>query len=296
MERRPTAGEEDARAVGKTLGLRPVPAPGAATRAGERWPFGSAVRARMPVYTIARSGDLREDDARKRHSRRDRTVPAGWIGLVLRDARGRLAVRDARVEGHRALRRAHVLQGHRAPAGRPHDLHRDRRDRRRVQRLHGQGAHGLLRPLRVGDARHRARRPRRHAPPLEVRRGRDHEGEGRDPRGDERLPRHAAALRRKRLRPAPVRGSAPRLGHPRHTGDDRGHDARDLHVVPRHVVPAGTDGRRARRSDRGRAGRTARGALRRHRAATDRRADGTRSFRRTRRRSCCTRRTRSRRT
>ena len=52
--------------------------------------------------------------------------------------------------------------------------------------------------------------------------GGDREGEGRDPRGDERLPRHAAALRRERLRPPALRGPAARLGHPRHTGDGRG--------------------------------------------------------------------------
>ena len=77
----------------------------------------------------------------------------------------------------------------------------------------------------------------------------DREGEGRDPRGDERLPRHAAALRRQRLRPAAVRRPAARLGHPRHARDDRGRDARDVHVVPRHLVPA--------RADRGRDRRTA---------------------------------------
>ena len=109
-----------------------------------------------------------------------------------------------------------------------------------------------------------------HAPPLAVRRGRDREGEGRDPRGDERLPRHAAALRRERLRPAAVRRSAARLGHPRHAGDDRGRDARDLHVVPRHLVPARAHGRRDRRPDRRRADGAARGAARRHRAAADR--------------------------
>ena len=73
---------------------------------------------------------------------------------------------------------------------------------------------------------------------LALRRGRDREGEGRDPRGDERLPRHAAALRRERLRPAALRRPAARVGHPRHEGDDRGRDARDLHLVPRHVVSA----------------------------------------------------------
>ena len=190
------------------------------------------------VYTIARGGDLREDDARERNPRPHGALSTGRIGVVLRHARGRFALRDARVEGHRPLRRAHVLQGHRAPADGADDLDGDRRDRRRVQRVHREGADRLLRPLRLGDARRRARRPRRHAPPLALRRGRDHEGEGRDPRGDERLPRHAAALRRERLRPTAVRGSATRLGHHRHARDRRGGDARDLHVVPRHAGTA----------------------------------------------------------
>ena len=50
-----------------------------------------------------------------------------------------------RDERDRALRRAHVLQGHRAAPDRARHRHRDRRDRRRVQRLHRQGVHGLLR-------------------------------------------------------------------------------------------------------------------------------------------------------
>ena len=116
------------------------------------------------VYTIARGGDLREDDARERNTRPHGALPTGRIGVVLRDARSRFALRDARVEGHRPLRRAHVLQGHGAPADRADDLHRDRRDRRRVQRVHREGADRLLRPVRLGDARRRARRPRRHAP------------------------------------------------------------------------------------------------------------------------------------
>ena len=45
-------------------------------------------------------------------------------------------------------------------------------------------------------------------------------------------------------------GSAARLGHPRDARDDRGRDARDVHLVPRHVVPAGAHGRRDRRPDR----------------------------------------------
>ena len=178
------------------------------------------------------------------------TAPFPQVGsvscFVMLAAGSRYETPDS--QGHRPLRRAHVLQGDGAATDGAHDLDRDRRDRRRVQRVHRQGAHRLLRPLRLGDPRRRARRPRRHAPRLALRRGRDHEGEGRDPRGDERLPRHAAALRRKRLRPAAVRRSAARLGHHRNARDDRGRDARDLHVVPRHLVPAGAHGRRDRRA------------------------------------------------
>ena len=74
---------------------------------------------------------------------------------------------------HRALRRAHVLQGHRAAADRARHRRRDRRDRRRVQRVHEQGVHGLLRQVRGRAPRHCARRARRHDPQLEVRRRRD---------------------------------------------------------------------------------------------------------------------------
>ena len=63
------------------------------------------------------------------------------VDLVLPDVRGRVALRD-RLERDRALRRAHVLQGHRAAAHLARHLGRDRLDRRRVQRLHRQGVHG----------------------------------------------------------------------------------------------------------------------------------------------------------
>ena len=69
------------------------------------------------------------------------------VRLLLRDARRGLALRDPGHERDRALLRAHVLQGHRAaPHGARH-RERDRRHRRRIQRLHGQGVHGLLRAL-----------------------------------------------------------------------------------------------------------------------------------------------------
>ena len=150
-------------------------------------------------------------------------------------------------------------------------VERDRRDRRRVQRLHRQGVHGLLRPLRGRDARHRARRARRHAPQLPLRPGGDRAREGRDHRGDEHVLRHAARLHRRRVRGAPLRRPAARLGHHRPQGDGPRRDARDVHRVPRPLVPARPHGRRGRRPDRRRPARAARGAARRPRAARDRR-------------------------
>ena len=171
VERGAAAGEEDAGARREPAVADALRHLRAATRAARRWPSWSAVPARTADIPSRAVANLREDDARERGARRHGALPAGRIGVLLRDARRRLAVRDARVEGHRALRRAHVLQGHRAPADGPDDLDRDRRDRRRVQRVHGQGADRLLRPLRLGDTRRRARRAHRHAPLLPLRRG-----------------------------------------------------------------------------------------------------------------------------
>ena len=107
----------------------------------------SRVARALRVYDVA-DDCLRATHPRKRHSRADGADAAGPVRLVLRDVRGRVAVRDCRHRGHRPLRRAHVLQGHReAPHGRLH-LGRDRRHRRRVQRVHRQGVHGLLREVR----------------------------------------------------------------------------------------------------------------------------------------------------
>ncbi len=118
------------------------------------------------LYTMAGDGGLRAPLAVERPTGADRADAARAVGLLLRHARGRLALRDRGDERDRALRRAHVLQGDRAAADGARHRRRDRRDRRRVQRLHRQGVHGLLRPLRRRDTRHRARRPRRHAPQL----------------------------------------------------------------------------------------------------------------------------------
>ena len=52
------------------------------------------------VYTIAADVHLREDDARERHSCRDRADAAGRLRLLLRHARSGLALRDAGVAGH----------------------------------------------------------------------------------------------------------------------------------------------------------------------------------------------------
>ena len=90
----------------------------------------------------------------------------------------------------------------------------------------------------------RARRARRHAPPLEVRPRGDRAREGRDRRGDEHVLRHAARLHRRRVRGAPVRRPAARLGHHRHEGDRARRDARDVPRLPRPLVPPGAHGRR----------------------------------------------------
>ena len=99
----------------------------------------------------------------------------------------------------------HALQGHRDPADRTRHRKRGRRHRRRVQRLHGQGVHRVLRPLCRRAPVDRARRARRHAAALEVRRRRDRAREGRDRRGDEHVLRHAARLHQRRLRLAALR-------------------------------------------------------------------------------------------
>ena len=106
-------------------------------------------------------------------------------------------------------------------------------------------------------ARHRARRARRHAPPLEVRPGGDRAREGRDHRGDEHVLRHAARLHRRRLRDAPLRRPAARLGHHRPQGDRARRDARDVPRLPRALVQAAADGRRRRRPRRRRPARAA---------------------------------------
>ena len=77
----------------------------------------------------------------ERAPRPDRADGSRPVGLLLRHARGRLPLRDAGHERDRALRGAHVLQGHREPADRARHRQRDRRHRRRVQRLHRQGVH-----------------------------------------------------------------------------------------------------------------------------------------------------------
>ncbi len=156
-------------------------------------------------------------------------------------------------ERHRPLRRAHVLQGHRAAADRARHRRGDRLDRRRVQRLHEQGVHGLLRQVRGRPPRHRPRRARRHDPALEVRRRGDRPREGRHRRGDEHVLRHAARLHRRRLRVAALRRPAPRLGHHRPQGDGAGGHPGHLHRLPRTLVPAVAHRRRPGRAHRRRA-------------------------------------------
>ena len=133
---------------------------------------------------------------------------------------------NASNRGHRALRRAHVLQGDGAAADRARHRDGGRLDRRRVQRVHVEGVHGLLHPLRGRAARPGVRRARRHAAQLEVRLRGARAREGRDHRGDEHVRRHAARLHRLGVRGAAVRIEPARLGDARHEGDDRGRVAR----------------------------------------------------------------------
>ena len=154
---------------------------------------------------------------------------------------GRIALRERVEPRDRALRRAHVLQGDGAAPDRARPDDRRRRDRRRVQRLHLEGVHRLLHPLRRRAARHRARRARRHAAQLEVRPRGARAREGRDPRGDEHVLRHAARLRRRRSTRSSSSATNPlgweTLGTKR---DDQGGDARDVHRLPRALVHAGS--------------------------------------------------------
>ena len=87
-------------------------------------------------------------DPVQRRAAARRADAAGAVGGLLHHVRRRLALRDARYQRDRPLRRAHVLQGHRAAPDRAADRARARRHRRRVQRLHEQGVHGLLRQVR----------------------------------------------------------------------------------------------------------------------------------------------------
>ena len=104
----------------------------------------------------------------------------------------------------------------------------------------------------------RARRARRHAPQLEVRARGDRAREGRDRRGDEHVLRHAARLHRRRLRPAPLRRPAARLGHHRQEGDGARGRSRHVPRLRRPLVQARADGRRPRRQARRRPARDGR--------------------------------------
>ena len=84
----------------------------------------------------------------------------------------------------------------------------------------------------------------------QVRRRGDRAREGRDRRGDEHVLRHAARLRRRGLRRAPLRRPAARLGHHRHEGDRARRDARDVPRLPGPLVSGAPHGRGARRRGR----------------------------------------------
>ena len=193
----PQPGEEDPRA------LRQPPVASAPARSHS----GCAAIARASVSPgISRSSIpsramavVRAPDARQRAARPDRAAAARPVGRLLRHARRRLALRDA--PRRTASRTSPSTCSSRAPSGGPSARDITTRDRRRS------AASSTPSPARSTRAttsaaparapRHRARRARRHAPPLEVRRRGDRAREGRDPRGDEHVLRHAARLHRR---------------------------------------------------------------------------------------------------
>ena len=176
---------------------------------------------------------LRAPHPVERPARADRAAPARPVGRLLRHAGRRLALRGRGEPRHRALRRAHVLQGNGEAPDRARPVDGGRQDRRRVQRVHVEGVHRLLHPLR-GEQRDTAldvlvdmlRNSKFDAGGARAREGRDH-------RGDEHVLRHAARLRLVGLRGAALRLQPARLGDARHEGDDQGGDARDVPRLPR---------------------------------------------------------------
>ena len=121
VERRAAADGRDAsvrqprvgRHLGQPLGLRRDRLPHLLARHG-------------CLYTMAGDGGLRAPLAVERPAGADRADAARAVGLLLRHARRRLALRDGGDERDRALRRAHVLQGHRAAADGARHRRRDR--------------------------------------------------------------------------------------------------------------------------------------------------------------------------
>ncbi len=192
-------------------------------------------------------GRVRDSALQQRNAPPDGPAVGGPVDLRDGHVRGRLALRERRHRRHLALRRAPLLQGHRAPSDGARHRHRDGWHRRRVQRLHGQGVHRLLRQVREGARARRDRRARRHAPALALRRRGDRAREGRDHRGDEHVPRHADELPAGCLRPPLLRRHAARPRHHRHQGDGRRGHPRDVHEPPRPLVRPVAHGDRPRR-------------------------------------------------
>ena len=217
---------------------------------------------------------LRPVHAPERPARADRADAAGAVGVLRRDARRRLALRDApRRTGSRTSR---STCSSRAPSG-------GRRARDLASEIDAIGGEfnaftgkeytGYYVRCAAETRDIGARRARRHAPQLALRPRGDRAREGRDHRGDEHVLRHAARLHRRRLRVAPLRRPAARLGHHRPEGDGpRGARARrspstsTTGTGPSRMV-VGVGGQ----IGDGAAG-TDRGAARRPRAARDRRA------------------------
>ena len=199
------------------------------------------------------AGDRGRDDHPDRAARRAADRHRGDARRAQRERRrlgaGRLAGRDRAAGRHQSLPRAPAVQGHDDALGARH-RERDGRRRRRVQRVHREGTHLLLRdrarPRPAARGRHRRRRrPQCH----------DH-GAGRRRRARRRARRDRDARRRpgrsrpRRVLRGAVRDGSARPADPRHRGLDPGADPPPdprLLPPPLHAGRDGGVGRRQRR-------------------------------------------------
>ncbi len=202
------------------------------SRPGNRGPHSRAEAGHTPL----RAGPHR---ARQRCELAQRALEQPQLGHLPDRAR-RFARRDLRDVRSRALPRAHVFQGYRAPADHEDHLARDRPSRRQHQRLHGHRRGRVFRRgSGDGDAPARGHHLR-HAEPAAVRRG------GGRARAQRRAPGTLdAPCRPRRLDLGPSRHGGLRrrsadvvVGR----GVSRCHregDARPAHLVPPDLLRAG---------------------------------------------------------